>query len=336
MDEATRNKYQKDVEFFSEKLKENPSSKVFMPLSLAYLKLEQYDKVIEVCSLGLDMHPEYISAKTIQAQAYLGKGMVEEAKPLLQEVAEINKDNYRAYKLLGDIYRAEEDTEKALYYYRTALESSPEDIQLRSLTNELAERIDAEPFDRTSQAAEREDIAETADEETATDSEEKAFVAETEEKISDDSISGDEDSEQREETEFADLPGDHEFEPGEITYNEVEKVQKEEIAQEALFFSNDDISEILEGSENEAVLADLTEDEVGLNVSGLPDEQEVEEEQSDLEAWEGIQDISEGLEEFFEETSEESENISEDAEKQIERLEQWLDNVKKVKEKKDV
>jgi len=334
MDEATRSKYLKDVEYFSEKLKENPSSKVFMPLSLAYLKLEQYDKVIEVCSLGLDMNPEYISAKTIKAQAYLGKGMVEEAKPLLQDVAEVNKDNYRAYKLLGDIYRAEEDTEKALYYYRTALESSPEDIQLRSLTNELAERIDAEPFDRTSQAAEREDIAETADEETETESEEKAFVAETEKKMSADSISEDEDSEQREETEFANLPGDHEFEPGEITPDEVEKEQEEEIAQEDLFFSNDDISEILEGSENETIAADLTEDEVGSNVFELSDEEEKE--QSDLGVWEGIQDISDGLGEFFEETSDESEKISEDAEKQIERLEQWLENVRKVKEKKDV
>lgn len=334
MDEATRNKYQKDVEFFSEKLKENPSSKVFMPLSLAYLKLEQYEKVIEVCSLGLDMHPEYISAKTILAQAYLGKGMVEEAKPLLQEVAEINKDNYRAYKLLGDIYRAEEDTTKALYYYRSALETSPEDIQLRTLTNELAERIDAEPFEHTSQVEDTEDIVETADKETAAESEEKPEADEYEEKMSADSISGDEDSEQIEEREFTDLPGDHEFEPEEITQDEVEKEQKEEIAQEDVFFSNDDISEILEGSENETVTADLTEDEVGSNVSELSDEEE--EEQSDLGAWEGIQDISEGLGEFFEDTGSESESISEEAEKQIERLEQWLENVKKVKEKRDV
>ena len=334
MDEATRNKYQKDVEYFSEKLKENPSSKVFMPLSLAYLKLEQYDKVIEVCSLGLDMHPEYISAKTIMAQAYLGKGMVEEAKPLLQEVAEVNKDNYRAYKLLGDIYRAEEDTEKALYYYRTALESSPEDIQLRSLTNELAERIDDEPFEYTDRTEDTEDIAETADEEAATESEEKPYIAENEEKMSADSISEDEDSEQREETGFADLPGDHEFEPGEITPDEVEKEQRGEIAQEDLFFSNDDISEILEGSENETVTADLTEDEVGSNVSELSDEEE--EEQSDLGAWEGIQDISDGLGEFFGDEGTVNEDISEEAEKQIKRLEQWLDNVKKVKEKRDV
>ncbi|TYB33427.1 tetratricopeptide repeat protein [Flexistipes sinusarabici] len=331
MDEATRSKYQKDVEYFSGKLKENPSSKVFMPLSLAYLKLEQYDKVIEVCSLGLDMHPEYISAKTILAQAYLGKGMVEEAKPLLHEVAEVNKDNYRAYKLLGDIYRAEEDTEKALYFYRTALETSPEDVQLRTLTNELAERIDAEPFEYASRIEKTEQVAETAGEETPTESEQKPYVAETEEKISAASISGDEDAEQTEETEFTDLPGDHEFEPEEITPDEVEKEQKEEIAQEDIFFSNDDISEILEGSEEGA---DAAEAKAGSDVSGLSDEKETA--QLDFGAWKGMQDISGGPGEFFGDEGAASEDISDEAEKQIERLEKWLDNVRKVKEKRDV
>ncbi|TYB35811.1 MAG: hypothetical protein FXF49_01230 [Flexistipes sinusarabici] len=331
MDEATRSKYQKDVEYFSGKLKENPSSKVFMPLSLAYLKLGQYDKVIEVCSLGLDMHPEYVSAKTILAQAYLSKGMVEEAKPLLHEVAEVNKDNYRAYKLLGDIYRAEEDTEKALYYYRTALETSPEDIQLRTLTNELAERIDAEPFEYTAQGEETEGTKKSADEETPTESEEKSYIDETEEKISAESMPEYENAEQTEETELTDLPGDQEFEPEEITPDEVEKEQKEEITQEDVFFSSDDISEILQDSEK---AADEAEDKGGTDVSGESDEKETE--QSDFGDWEGMQDISEGLEDFFEDDEAESENISEEAEKQVERLEHWLKNVRKVKERRDV
>ncbi|AEI15464.1 Tetratricopeptide TPR_2 repeat-containing protein [Flexistipes sinusarabici DSM 4947] len=331
MDEATRSKYQKDVEYFSGKLKENPSSKVFMPLSLAYLKLEQYDKVIEVCSLGLDMHPEYISAKTILAQAYLGKGMIEEAKPLLHEVAEVNKDNYRAYKLLGDIYRAEEDTGKAFYYYRTALESSPEDIQLRTLTNELAERIDAGPFEYTSRTEKTEKVAETADEEMAAESEERPYYAESEEKISAGSISEDEGVERTEEAEFTDLPGDHEFEPEEIIPDELEKEQKEEIVLDDVFFSNDDISEILEGSEKGAY---EDEDTSGSDVSGTSDEKESE--QTDFGAWEGMQDISGGLGEFFGDDESESEDVSEEAGKQIERLEKWLDNVRKVKEKRDV
>ncbi|MBC7196649.1 MAG: hypothetical protein H5U39_05295, partial [Deferribacterales bacterium] len=120
MDESQKSRYLRDIEYFSKKLEENPKSKVFMPLAMAYLKLEKYDETIEICTKGLDNNPDYIAAKTILAQAFLGKGMLNEAKGLLLEVATFSKDNHRANKLLGEIYRAEGNVEKAIYYYRTA------------------------------------------------------------------------------------------------------------------------------------------------------------------------------------------------------------------------
>jgi tetratricopeptide (TPR) repeat protein len=145
MDENQKARYLRDIEYFSKRLEENPKSKVFMPLAMAYLKLEKFDEVIEVCTKGLDNNPDYIAAKTILAQAFLGKGMLNEAKGLLLEVATFSKDNYRANKLLGEIYRAEENIEKAIYYYRTAYFSSPEDLELKNLIEELATTVDATP-----------------------------------------------------------------------------------------------------------------------------------------------------------------------------------------------
>jgi tetratricopeptide (TPR) repeat protein len=145
MDENQKARYLRDIEYFSKRLEENPKSKVFMPLAMAYLKLEKFDEVIEICTKGLDNNPDYIAAKTILAQAFLGKGMLNEAKGLLLEVATFSRDNYRANKLLGEIYRAEENIEKAIYYYRTAYFSSPEDLELKNLIEELATTVDATP-----------------------------------------------------------------------------------------------------------------------------------------------------------------------------------------------
>ncbi|MDK2791251.1 MAG: hypothetical protein PWQ25_114 [Deferribacteres bacterium] len=145
MDENQKARYLRDIEYFSKRLEENPKSKVFMPLAMAYLKLEKFDEVIEICTKGLDNNPDYIAAKTILAQAFLGKGMLNEAKGLLLEVATFSRDNYRANKLLGEIYRAEENIEKAIYYYRTAYFSSLEDLELKNLIEELATTVDATP-----------------------------------------------------------------------------------------------------------------------------------------------------------------------------------------------
>jgi tetratricopeptide (TPR) repeat protein len=146
MDEQKRALLLKDIEYFSKKLEEDPKSKVFMPLALAYLKLGKYDDVIEICTKGLDHNPDYFAAKTILAEAYIGKGMVNEAKGLLLEVVTILKDNYKANKLLGEIYRAEGKIDKAIYYYRNAAQSAPEDFELRELIQELAIKTDATPY----------------------------------------------------------------------------------------------------------------------------------------------------------------------------------------------
>jgi hypothetical protein len=167
MDEASKLRYLKEVDYFSSKLENEPKSKVFLPLALAYLRLGKYDEAITVCQSGLDYHPDYIAAKTIMAQAFLGKGLKEEAKGLLIEVATLNPSNYKANKLLGDIYRAEENFEKSLYYYRTALIAAPEDNTLRMLIEELADvssskAIDAESVEENEEL--KEDVSTEQDE----------------------------------------------------------------------------------------------------------------------------------------------------------------------------
>lgn len=137
MDDLSRSKYLNDIEYFSRKLEEDPSSKLFMPLAVALLKLNKYDDVIYYCAQGLEHYPDFAAAKTVMAQAYMGKGRVEDAKGLLKQVILLNRFNYKANKLMGDIYRSEQDMSRALDYYEKAWEISPEDKRLKDDIDEL-------------------------------------------------------------------------------------------------------------------------------------------------------------------------------------------------------
>lgn len=153
MNEASVKKYLRDVEYFTKKLEDDPKSRLFMPLAFAYLKLGKYDEAIDICSKGLDNHPEYHAAKTILANAFLEKGMIEEAKNLLYDIVEVSPDNYRANKMLGDILRNNGDLIGAAVYYRNALAIAPEDFELRVLIDELTESSNIKPFDMPSDIA---------------------------------------------------------------------------------------------------------------------------------------------------------------------------------------
>jgi tetratricopeptide (TPR) repeat protein len=152
MEEQEKSVYLKDVEYFSAKVEQNPSSTLFVPLANAYIKLEQYDEAVSVLKTGIDESPEVYAAKTMLAQAYMGQGDVDEAKVILTGVLATDPHNYLASKLMGDLFRNEENIKKALVNYRNALMVAPEDTKLRALMDELMEaagisagEISAEP-----------------------------------------------------------------------------------------------------------------------------------------------------------------------------------------------
>ncbi|PLX70919.1 MAG: hypothetical protein C0602_05320 [Denitrovibrio sp.] len=137
MDEKDKSRYLGDVEYFSAKLEQDPSSMLYVPLAKAYIKLEKYDEAVALLSEAIDNNSDVLSAKTMLARAYLGLGNRDEAKAVLTEVQVIDKNNYLASKLMGDILRSEENIKKALLSYRNALLVAPEDVELKNLVEEL-------------------------------------------------------------------------------------------------------------------------------------------------------------------------------------------------------
>lgn len=132
-----RNKYLRDIEYFSKKIEQNPDSKVYYPLAFAYLQLEKVDNVIDVCEKGLERHPDYMQLATLMGEAFLKKGLLEEARAILESVINADNFNFKALKLLGDIYHEEGKIDKAIENYKKAFKLSPESEELKRILNEI-------------------------------------------------------------------------------------------------------------------------------------------------------------------------------------------------------
>lgn len=132
-----KNKYLRDIEYFSKKIEHSSNSKYYYPLAFAYLQLQKYDEVIDVCEKGLEKHPDYMQLATLMGESFLRKGLKEEARAILESVVKADPFNFRALKLLGDIYRDENKLEQAIEHYRRAYKISPESEELKKILDEL-------------------------------------------------------------------------------------------------------------------------------------------------------------------------------------------------------
>lgn len=141
MDERAYARYMSDVAYFITRMEQNPNSKYFMPVALAYNKMEKYDEAIEICRKAVERFPSYCPVKTLLAEAYIYKGDAADAKPLLFDVITEDPENYKALKLLGTIYKSTDETGEALKYFKAAYIRAPEDEDLKRSIEELGASV---------------------------------------------------------------------------------------------------------------------------------------------------------------------------------------------------
>jgi len=121
-----------DIEKLKERLEKNPDSKLFVPLAEEYRKAEMFDEAIEVLKQGLELQPNYMSARVALGKIYLEKEMLDEARAEFEKVVKAIPDNLFAHKKLAEIYKETGNVEKALMEYETILKLNPldEDAQI--------------------------------------------------------------------------------------------------------------------------------------------------------------------------------------------------------------
>ena len=137
MDERTHARYMSDIAYFLSKMEAEPNSGYFIPIALAYNKLEKYDETIAMCKTAVERFPSNCAAKTFLAEAYVYKGLFDQARDLLFDVTAEDDNNYKALKLLGIICKEKGDNTEALKYLTGAFIRSPEDEEVRKMIDEL-------------------------------------------------------------------------------------------------------------------------------------------------------------------------------------------------------
>jgi len=137
VDERTHARYMSDIAYFLSKMEAEPNSGYFIPIALAYNKLEKYDETIAMCKTAVERFPSNCAAKTFLAEAYVYKGFFDQARELLFDVTAEDDNNYKALKLLGIICKEKGDNTEALKYLTGAFIRSPEDEEVRKMIDEL-------------------------------------------------------------------------------------------------------------------------------------------------------------------------------------------------------
>lgn len=268
MDERTHARYMSDIAYFLSKMEAEPNSGYFIPIALAYNKLEKYDETIAMCKSAIERFPANCAAKTFLAEAYVYKGQFDLARELLFDVTAEDDNNYKALKLLGIICKENGDTTDALKYLTGAYIRSPEDEEVRKMIEELGGSLNpAEIYDermkRQSQAAHDSE----EDEELRTYQEIDQRIRNAEiimaDLVSDTTISARDYSE--EEDFYSDDPND--FMPL-ITAHPEEKEEEEEFSDDP----NDFLPTITQHEESEDESSNIQEEQYHENTLTIDDE----------------------------------------------------------------
>ncbi|MDE7170080.1 MAG: tetratricopeptide repeat protein [Mucispirillum sp.] len=165
MDERTHARYMSDIAYFLSKMEEEPNSGYFIPIALAYNKLEKYDETITMCKSAVERFPSNCAAKTLLAEAYIYKGDFDQARELLFDVTAEDDHNYKALKLLGVICKEREESAEALKYLTGAYIRAPEDADIRKMIEDLGGTLNPSEIYDEREKKQKQNVAESEDDE---------------------------------------------------------------------------------------------------------------------------------------------------------------------------
>jgi len=135
----------KTLKKYEEILEKDPSSSTFVFLAQILYKQNKLERAIGVLIKGLRYNKNNITGRFLLGRIYYERWMIDPAKKELETVFRQAPDNLAAGKMLVEIYKSEENFEKALEVLRFVYEFHPSDSSIRSEIRELAEEIDGQP-----------------------------------------------------------------------------------------------------------------------------------------------------------------------------------------------
>ena len=122
---------------YLKRYQEDPTSRVFAPLSEAYRKAGLLDEAIDICRDGLRIHPHFIGGRVALARAFFDKRFYADVIKELEPVVMDAPDNLVAQRLLADSYLILGQIAQALTSYKVLLYFTPQDDELGKMVKEI-------------------------------------------------------------------------------------------------------------------------------------------------------------------------------------------------------
>ena len=114
-----------EIEKLERRYAENPKGRNFAPLADAYRKAGQLDQAIELCTSGLEHHPDYVSAHIVYGRCLIDKHDDERAGTVFRKVLELDPENVIAFKVLAEIGARSGRLDEAVLWLTKLLNADP-------------------------------------------------------------------------------------------------------------------------------------------------------------------------------------------------------------------
>jgi tetratricopeptide (TPR) repeat protein len=143
-----------DIERLKEKIEQDPTSKLFVPLAEEYKKAGKLDEAIEVLTKGLEKQPGYLSARVSLGKIYIESGKLQEAVTAFEKVIAVIPDNLYAHKKLAEIYKDLGKRDEAIGEFKTVLRINPADAWAATTLASLQQEPVPQPQGQSAQKPE--------------------------------------------------------------------------------------------------------------------------------------------------------------------------------------
>lgn len=117
--------YTSEIEKLEKRWAENPKGRNFAPLADAYRKAGELDRAIELCTAGLQLHPDYVSAHIVFGRCLMDQKNDPGASDVFRKVLALDPENVLALKILAEIAERGHRYDEAVDWLTRLLSADP-------------------------------------------------------------------------------------------------------------------------------------------------------------------------------------------------------------------
>src|SRR5580765_609242 len=139
-----------EIEKLERLVRENPTGRQFAILADAYRKDGQFQRALDVLAPGLEVHPDYVSARVVLGRVLMAMGDNEKAKEAFTRVVTLDPESVIALKALADLAEEQGDGPEALQRASQLLTVDPGNEEAQKQVERLSTQVPAQPEVRLS------------------------------------------------------------------------------------------------------------------------------------------------------------------------------------------